>query len=230
MYPRVVQATTDFRQQHFAIGRVGLGGRRPIAHAIGADDHEVRMRQALLQIGKRPHEHMETAIGFELAADVGDHLVFTRKRATVRQGKASPGIELEDVEIQPLVDHLDPCLFMGGIGRALPVGRTDPRVAGRQRLQLCRVANPQLVAGVGLQRVLRIKADVATLRPIKKLEIGNHARRRKHILNEQQFAPGGVTDNQIGNKAFGPHLLTGPHHILAAPDGRLKARQVMMGV
>jgi len=48
---------------------------------------------------------MESAIGFELAADAGDHLLLAGQRFAVRQQKAGIGIEAENIEIQPFVDH-----------------------------------------------------------------------------------------------------------------------------
>ena len=74
MNPRRVQPFAEFAQHLLAVG-LAIGRRASVARAIGADHHDLGARSSGLYQGRRPHERDESAIGLEVACDVGDDLV-----------------------------------------------------------------------------------------------------------------------------------------------------------
>ena len=74
MHPRQVQPARHLIQEGLLPAFVALGARA-VALPVAADDHDMGLRAGAEDGGKRAHEDVEPAIGFKVAADIGQHLI-----------------------------------------------------------------------------------------------------------------------------------------------------------
>ncbi len=83
LHARQVDPAVQLAQHALAVGFSGRQARR-VAHLVAADDHDPRVRPALLDLRDGAHEDVEAAIGLEVAGDIrnqffpgfsgGDHI------------------------------------------------------------------------------------------------------------------------------------------------------------
>ena len=166
VHARKIDLAVDLAQQALAVGLARRQARR-VAHLVAADDHDARLRPALLDLGNRAHEDVEAAVGLEVARDVSDQLLLTRPFDGRTTSVSMPSwITLMRARVR------------GRELLLLPARRRHAPVGGVERHEERRVHHAQAQDLLGVDRKFRVEADVAALRAVEELAVEQHPRVR----------------------------------------------------
>ena len=210
--------------QHRPTPTLRVRRRRAVADLVAADHDDLRMRLGGQQRGQRAHEHVEAAVRFEVARDVG-HDGLARREDAALPLESRRRVRLDRVGRDAFMDDRDARLVFLREPRVLPARRREAGVARVQRGQVHRVAHAQPRRVVGRGGELGVEADVRAGSRIEKLEVGQQRRRRKDVLDEHRLAPARMRDDHVERETLVLHLAQRARHRLAAPDLRVDAGQ-----
>ena len=125
---------------------------------------------------------------------------------------------MDDLGVDPLMDHADAVAILQRILVALPYRRGVAPIRGIQAQHIGRVSHPDAQHVFHGGRKLRVEIEIRTLGAIEKLEIPKQGNAGPNVFDEKKFAPSGMTDDDVRGEPFALQSFAQPGDSKAAQD------------
>jgi len=219
-------------------GGAGLGAQQlaptalrragAVADAVATDHDDADVGARPQQVGYCAHHDMETAIGLQVAGDVGDEFVGGIDVQPGDRGDLRPQrrVRAADIEVDALRHQRDGGLRPGGIGFELETRRRLAMAAIGERQQVDRIlgADAGVVGGIG--RELRVEADIVAGDVVVELVVSQQRSRGPNVAQVQQLAPAVMADDDLRLEPERLELSGDLGNGLGAGDGLLEVARV----
>ena len=153
---------------------------------------------------QRPHEDVKSAVGLQVARDIGEHgPVDVARPQHQAAGRGDGGLRVgpQLVGGDAFVLHADLGMKDFRMPAFLPLRWGNGHIAVRQVQRVQRVPGADACPRVEADRELGVEADVGAVGAVEPFAQMHQARIWKHILGIQRFAPTGVGHDHIGHEA-----------------------------
>ena len=215
--------------QHFLPVRLTFRQSHPIAHLITADDNHLSLGASGENRWEASHEAPESAVGLEIARDVGDDLILGRQLAiTIRETEFGGRVGLYDPRVDTFVDDAQHGLISLGVKGLLPACRALANVSCLEAQEIADVLGAKPRCGVELLGDTGLEFDVCAFYPVEELEVSDQRNLRVDVLQVPDLSPAVVAQHDVGHKA---HLLErkgGACDLLAVQHAGLCFAEVMV--